>query len=112
MILRTLLVAGIAATVFAGCSGGSSSVLTTGNPSPGQAAPQSVRVTLDSDLLQSLASNRRGAQFVFDGSEVAVEVPFAAGLLARWIGGQKGGRRGIGLAPPLEKPGHDGVPFA
>src|ERR1019366_2250156 len=55
---------------------------------------------------------RRGAQFGFDGFEVAVEVRFAAGLLARWIGGQKGGRCGIGLAPPLEKTGHDGVPFA
>ena len=55
---------------------------------------------------------RCGAQFGFDGFKVAVEVCFAAGLLARGIGGQKGGRCRIGLAPPIEKAGHDGVPFA
>ena len=40
---------------------------------------------------------RRGTQFGFDGFEVAVELRFAAGLLARRIGRQKGGRCGICL---------------
>ena len=54
---------------------------------------------------------RRGAKFGFDGFEVAVEVRFAAGLLACRIAAQKGRRLGFGLAPPLEKAGRDGVPF-
>ena len=64
MILRTLLVVGMAATLLAGCSGGSSSVLTTGSSASNQSAPQGVSIRLDSDLLQPAASNRRGAQFV------------------------------------------------
>ena len=35
-----------------------------------------------------------------------------AGLLPPGIAGQKGGQRRIGLAPPLEKAGHNGVPVA
>ncbi len=60
MILRTLLVVSMAAAVLAGCSGGSSGVLTA----PAAAAPQSLlKVSLDTGALAA-AFHRRGAQFV------------------------------------------------